>query len=78
MGLSPSSLPETPPESPSLTLSADHTIAVAENLADAEAFEQEAVADAIPLPDQPAPKRPPTASPQRREYRRLFAQLLQG
>jgi type II secretory pathway predicted ATPase ExeA len=32
----------------------------------------------LPAPNQPAPKTSPIAPPQRREYRRLFAQLLRG
>jgi type II secretory pathway predicted ATPase ExeA len=76
----PATLPPATLESvsPALTLpSAPKT--AAETLPAAVAVEErEIVGQSSPAADQPAPTRPPFAPSGRREYRRLFAQLLRG
>jgi type II secretory pathway predicted ATPase ExeA len=93
----PSTLPHSIPEfSHSLTQASGSRSAVAELPTDVEAFEQEALGETNPLPedypdfsagineaatlddDRPAAENSPIAPPARREYRHLFAQLLQG
>jgi type II secretory pathway predicted ATPase ExeA len=64
--------------SPSLPMTAAPTPAVTETPTAVVASRHEVPGDVGPAPDQPAPKRPPTVPSQRREYRRLFAQLLRG
>jgi type II secretory pathway predicted ATPase ExeA len=51
---------------------------VAEVAASVAVMDEEPLGDASSLPDRPEPTQPPAAAPQRREYRRLFAQLARG
>lgn len=59
---------------PSIPASTVAATAVVEHAASVAVLEPERL-DTAPLPEPPAPKKPPTAKPERREYRRLFAQL---